>query len=593
MIHQNWPLLHQMMPMSYTLMSRNSISILFSACLFLASCTIAGIGRQKESDRIAGTLQLEFRFEDNTMFNATVDLRSGLWSGEARDQYRSGRSWMGGGTCEYSLKNRKLVLFLNGEHEPFIKYGFGKVTISVYGEFSERKESQLIGPLTGTAFIDKIRWEDYIPVRIRGKITSFVTTPLEVLSIFSPQHESNDPRINWLRDHSIRVRSVSPEDEDFSDLQALKTVIGDSRIVMLGEQSHGDGTTFLAKTRLIKFLHQEMGFDVLAMESGLYDCSKAWEFLVEGEDPYTAVRRGVFPIWTDSEQFQPLIDYLGEQANSQSPLELTGFDCQFTGIASIEFLVTELEDFLNRNDLLSTNDSNWHRFSSILSRLIHREFYDSPPPGEDEQLHFYEVLGILESEVDRLSQQNTQDRGQLWAQLFRSTEVHAKSVWTSSQDTPSSQDTNLRDLQMGRNLIWLSKSRFANRKIIVWAATSHIVKNISLLGHRPMGDVVWQALGDQVYILGFTALEGQAGAFHRTPFDISPPDIGSIEYLMGRAGLEYAIVDFRNPPTGGEWLQEEMVCRALGYSPIPALWANSMDGIMFTRLMIPSTRTKR
>lgn len=61
---------------------------------------------------------------------------------------------------------------------------------------------------------------------------------------------------------------------------------------------------------------------------------------------------------------------------------------------------------------------------------------------------------------------------------------------------------------------------------------------------------------------------------------------------MGRAGLEYAIVDFRNPPEGGEWLKEEIVCRALGYSPIPALWANSMDGIMFTRLMIPSTRVK-
>lgn len=146
----------------------------------------------------------------------------------------------------------------------------------------------------------------------------------------------------------------------------------------------------------------------------------------------------------ESVRYTPLVLY------SQIPLELTGFDCQFTGIASIEFLVTELEDFLNRNDLLSTNDSNWHRFSSILSRLIHREFYDSPPPGEDEQLHFYEVSGILESEVDKFYIQNTQDRGQFWAQLLRSTEVQANSVWTGSQDIPNLPDTNLRDLQMGR-----------------------------------------------------------------------------------------------------------------------------------------------
>ena len=45
---------------------------------------------------------------------------------------------------------------------------------------------------------------------------------------------------------------------------------------MLGEHPYDDGTTFVAKTRLVRFLHEQMGFNVLAFESGLYDCPKGY-----------------------------------------------------------------------------------------------------------------------------------------------------------------------------------------------------------------------------------------------------------------------------------------------------------------------------
>jgi hypothetical protein len=98
---------------------------------------------------------------------------------------------------------------------------------------------------------------------------------LTALAALPPAAARDDPRITWLKNHAITLHSIDPADEDFADLEPLRWAIGDARIVQLGEQSHQDGATFHAKARLIKFLHQKMGFDVLAVESGLYDCRKA------------------------------------------------------------------------------------------------------------------------------------------------------------------------------------------------------------------------------------------------------------------------------------------------------------------------------
>src|SRR5439155_10922122 len=89
------------------------------------------------------------------------------------------------------------------------------------------------------------------------------------------------------------------------------------------------------------------GFDVLAFESGLYDCRKAWELLKAGKDPHEAVPQGVFGIWTASKQFEPVIEYLGKTVNADRPLELAGFDCQFTAAASRTYLDADIARVLD------------------------------------------------------------------------------------------------------------------------------------------------------------------------------------------------------------------------------------------------------
>lgn len=108
----------------------------------------------------------------------------------------------------------------------------------------------------------------------------------------------------WLE---LNARSLSSLDsEDFSDLQFLKAVIGDARLVQLGESGHGVAEFDRVKVRLIKFLHQEMGFDVIAFESSIYECFQA----DRGADTLSAEKlmtTCIYPVWHTREVVPPWI----------------------------------------------------------------------------------------------------------------------------------------------------------------------------------------------------------------------------------------------------------------------------------------------
>jgi erythromycin esterase len=90
---------------------------------------------------------------------------------------------------------------------------------------------------------------------------------------------SSDAQIavqKYVKQHTVAIKTIEPDSLDFSDLTAIGSAIGDSRIVMLGEQDHGDAPTFLAKTRLIKYLHEQKGFNLFAFEGDFFALNHGW-----------------------------------------------------------------------------------------------------------------------------------------------------------------------------------------------------------------------------------------------------------------------------------------------------------------------------
>ncbi|MCA8957811.1 MAG: erythromycin esterase family protein, partial [Planctomycetes bacterium] len=157
---------------------------------------------------------------------------------------------------------------------------------------------------------------------------------------------------------------------------------------------------------------------------------------------------------------------------------------------------------------------------------------------------------------------------------------------------------NPRDAQMGDNLVWLANQHYRGRKIIVWAATMHIARNLPSIdtededldyrGVKSMGQHAFAALGKELYALGFVAYQGRAGISWGKPWDLGRAPAGSLEDLCQRAGLDQAFLDFRGLPRE-HWLRGALSSRPLGHRPMVARWPDVIDGVVFQRVMTPST----
>src|SRR5436190_20413104 len=74
-----------------------------------------------------------------------------------------------------------------------------------------------------------------------------------------------DPPAGWLARHAIPLATTEATG-NVDDLAPLAGIVGSAHVVGLGDATHGTHEFFTTKLRIVQFLVERMGFDVLAME---------------------------------------------------------------------------------------------------------------------------------------------------------------------------------------------------------------------------------------------------------------------------------------------------------------------------------------
>ena len=149
---------------------------------------------------------------------------------------------------------------------------------------------------------------------------------------------------SWLRDRAIVLDTVEAG-HGFADMQPLRDVVGDARIVALGEATHGTREFFQMKHRMLEFLVREMGFTIFAIEASTPDTVAVNDYVLHGNGKATEVVAGM-GFWTwNTEEVVQMVEWMrayNADARNANKVQFIGFDMQ-NPPASVKSLVWYLE----------------------------------------------------------------------------------------------------------------------------------------------------------------------------------------------------------------------------------------------------------
>lgn len=385
----------------------------------------------------------------------------------------------------------------------------------------------------------------------------------------------------WAERNHQPVRSLTSG--NFADLQFLKPLLAGKRIVQLGESSHGVAEYSEAKTRLIRFLHQEMGFEVIAFESGLQECWTANRALEAGGDAAAALRYCLYGVWQVQEAV-PLFAYARSTHGSDRPLRVAGFDVQPSGRGAAQ------RGWFFR-ELVGTIDGAYAdsvlRMDTVLAARM-----TLPTPqrlaylaenGERLRAAYLDLAAFLDRNRDAITRAFPARPGQaaVGVQAARGVEVWIRQMGAPSVDAA----IPIRDRGMADHLEFLLQELFPGKKVIVWAHNFHIAHGTheapAIRGS--MGSWVAERHRAELYTIALYAYRGRMRSNAGMVYDIFPTPPGSLESVLYRARRKHLFVDLAGAARSGgsEWMFVPVIARSSGANEERMVPRDQYDGVLF------------
>lgn len=379
-----------------------------------------------------------------------------------------------------------------------------------------------------------------------------------------------------------------------TDLDALLSDVGDRRVVMLGEASHGTHEYYTWRMALSKRLIEEKGFNFIAVEGDWPDCYKINRFVKGYKDAGNNIKDVLlnfdrWPTWMWANwEVAALAEWLRKYNQSLPLTKKIGF--YGLDVYSLWDSMYAMMDYLQKEDPQT-------------AQAVKKAIQCFEPFAENEQAYARasltehscrdKVLALLKEvrmkaqflDGDREAGFNTEQNAII--------AVNAEKYYTAMMSFDN-ESWNVRDRHMMETLDRLMKFHGANAKGIVWEHNTHIgdarATDMKHAGMVTIGQLGREQYGDNdVYLVGFGSYKGSviAGEEWGAPMKtMRVPEAreGSVEHKLHQQSKENRYFLFKADDDRKDF-DSSIKHRAIGvvYNPHRERYGNYVPSFMKQR----------
>ncbi len=394
-------------------------------------------------------------------------------------------------------------------------------------------------------------------------------------------NQSLEHFVEWAKAHASPI-NVDALIDDIRDLDPIKSIVGDARIVGFGESQHHVGEFSRMRSRLFRFLVNEMNFTTFVFECGVVEAKAAHDYVLgvhdDADAAFVPIESG-FSVWRE---FQDLLHWMRDYnrgAGDARKLKFYGMDGSRRWMSTrnaVAFACDYLDQVnpdhgrMVRDELLPLAEAiSLENAGATLTEAV-----------RDLVRGLVDLVGHLQIEQMRYIELSTFEAFD-WAHRASLVARQIGSILSATHADPKNAQRyrwNIRDAGMAMELKWILEREGPEARLLVGAHNIHLQKAFAREDRATAG---------QHLSLGMP--EGELVMIAATnDYSLKPDDSaieGSFQAALAQVGMPSFLLDLRaadDDERAAAWLNEERPDRS-NISFLPLNVARAWDAVYFTQ----------